>query len=246
MSEWNLFLPDDLENTSRASELAHRDLDALRDVADSITNFMARPHKDLGRDGPVCPFVPESLERKSLWLAPERIDGRGAPEVVDLVRSYQKILLNAEPTDGDGEVYKSVVVVFTDLPLDQAQDFFDEVLQLLAVPSYVDDGIVMGGFYDGNAGTAIYNSSFRPFASPVPYLLIRQTVTSDWKFFLDDEGWLTSWAQRHRGCAVHALANELRRLPWRAQPRITPANGRKARLNPSPPALGNRRAAGAR
>jgi hypothetical protein len=178
---------------------------------------MARPHKNLGRGRPVCPFVPESLERKSLWLGPEGIDGRGAPEVVDLVRSYQKILLNAQPTDGDGEVYKSVVVVFTDLPLDQAEDFFDEVLQLLAVPSYDDDGIVMGGFYDGNAGTAIYNSSFRPFASPVPFLLIRQTVTSDWKFFLDDEAWLKRWAQRQGGSGVQALANELRHFQWRAQ-----------------------------
>jgi len=218
MSEWKLFLLDDLEDASRTSDVAHVDLDALRDVADLITSFIAQPHKDLGRDGPVCPFVPGSLKRKSLWLAPERLDGRGAPEVVDLVRSYQKILLNAQPTDGDGAVFKSVVVVFTDLPRDRAEVFFDDVLQLLAVPSYDDDGIVMGGFYDGNTGTAIYNSSFRPFASPVPFLLIRQTVTTDWKFFLDDEAWLTRWMQRLGSSGVHALANELRRFQWRARP----------------------------
>ena len=74
-------------------------------------------------------------------------------------------LLNAQPLDGDSEVYKSIVVVFTDLSLDQAEDFFDEVLHVLAAPSYEDDGIVMGSFYDGNSGTAIYNSHFRPFTS---------------------------------------------------------------------------------
>jgi hypothetical protein len=64
---------------------------------------------------------------------------------------------------------------------------------------------------------AIYNPSFLPFTSPVPFLLIRQAVTSDWKFFLDDDAWLKLWAQRHGGSGAEALAQELRRLPWRTQ-----------------------------
>ena len=75
----------------------------------------------------------------------------------------------------------------------------------------------MGGFYDGNEGTAIYNSSFRPFTAPVPFLLIRQAVVSDWKFFLDNEAWLKLWVQRYGASGAEALAQELRRLPWRAQ-----------------------------
>jgi hypothetical protein len=68
----NLFLLEDLEDVSRTSELAESDLDALRSVADWIKTYVVKPHKDLiGRAGPVCPFVPVSLERKTLWLAPE-------------------------------------------------------------------------------------------------------------------------------------------------------------------------------
>jgi hypothetical protein len=216
MSETNLFLLDDLENVRRTSDLAQGDLDALRAVADRIKSFIVRPHKDLGRAGPVCPFVPESLERRTLWLAPEHVGGGVVPDVVDLVRRYQKVFLNALPIDGDA-IYKSIVVVFTDLSPDRAKEFFHDFLQDLAVPSYEDDGFVMGGFYDGNEGTAIYNSSFRPFASPVPFLLIRQAVISDWQFFLDDEAWLKLWVQRYGGSGAQALAMELRRLPWRAQ-----------------------------
>jgi hypothetical protein len=76
----------------------------------------------------------------------------------------------------------------------------------------------MGGFYDGNEETAIYNASFRPFTSPVPFLLVRHAVVSDWKFFLDDEDWLNRWARRHQVAGVQALAEELRRLPWRSGP----------------------------
>ena len=52
--------------------------------------------------------------------------------------------------------------------------------------------------------------------APVPFLLMRHAVISDWKFFLDSEDWLNLWARRYGESAVQALAEELRRLPWRA------------------------------
>jgi hypothetical protein len=211
----NLFLLEDLEDVGRTSELAESDRYALHAVADWIKTFVVKPHQDLGRAGPVCPFVPEALERKILWLAPEQIADRDVPAVVELINGYQRLFLGAQPTDGDDATYKVIVVVFSDLSADRAQGIFDDVLQQLAVPSYVEDGIVFGAFYEGHEGTAIYNSSFRPFQSPVPFLFVRHGVISDWKFFLDNEDWLNLWARRYGESAVHALAEELRRLPWR-------------------------------
>jgi hypothetical protein len=211
----NLFLLEDLEDVGRTRELAESDLGALRAVADWIKTYVVKPHKDLGRAGTVCPFVPGALERRTLWLAPEQIAGRDVPDVVELINGYQRLFLDAQPTDGDDASYKVIVVVFTDLSADRAQGVFDEVLQHLAVPSYAEDGIVFGPFYEGHEGTAIYNSSFRPFRSPVPCLFVRNGVVSDWKFFLDNEDLLNLWARRFGESAVHALAEELRRLPWR-------------------------------
>ena len=169
----NLFLPEDLEDVSRTRKLAESDLSALHAVADWIKTFVARPHKDLGRAGPVCPFVPPAWERKTLWLAPERIADRSVPDVVQLISVYQKLFLDAQPVDGDDANYKSIVVVFTDLSADRAKDLFDDVLQHLGVPSYAEDGLVLGGFYETNEGSAIYNPSFRPFTAPVPFLLMQ-------------------------------------------------------------------------
>ena len=211
----DLFLLEDLEDVGKTSKLADNDLAALHAVADWIKTFVVRPHEDLGRAGAVCPFVPGALERKTLWLAPEQIADRGVPHVVELINGYKSLFLDAEPTDGDDANYKVIVVVFTDLSADRAQGVFDDLLQQLAVPSYVEDGIVFGPFYEGNEGTGIYNSSFRPFQSPVPFLFVRQGVISDWKFFLDTEDWLNLWTRRFGESAVHALAEELRRFPWR-------------------------------
>ena len=211
----NLFLLEDLEDVGKTSKLAESDLDALHAVADWIKTFVVKPHEELGRAGTVCPFVPGSLERKTLWLAPEQIADRDVPEVVELMNGYKSLLLDTHPVDGDDAIYKVIVVVFSDLPADRAQGVFDDVLNHLAVPSYVEDGILFGPYYEGNEGTAIYNSSFRPFQSPVPFLFVRHGVSGDWKFFLDDEEWLNLWARRYGASAVQALAEELRRLPWR-------------------------------
>jgi len=208
----NLFLLEDLEDASRTRALAEGDLNALQAVADWIKSFVVKPHKDLGRAGTVCPFLPGSLERETCWLAPEQIANRDAPEVLELMSGYKRLLLDTRPTEGDDVI----VVVFTDLSADRAQGVFDDVLKHLAVPSYLEDGILFGPYYQGNEGTAIYNSSFRPFQSPVPFLFVRHGVTSDWKFFLDDEEWLDLWARRFGESGAQALAEELRRLPWRA------------------------------
>ena len=210
----NLLLLEDLEDAERTSELADGDLAALRSVADWINTYVLKPHKELiGRDGTVCPYLPGSVERKTLWLAAEHVADGGA-DVAELMARYKRRLLEAEPPDGDVN-YNVVAVVFTDLPAERAEAAFSDVFQQLAVRSYVEDGVLFGPYYEGNEATAIYNSSFRPFESPVPFLFVRHGVVSDWKFFVDDDEWLGLWARRFGESAVHALAEELRGLPWR-------------------------------
>jgi hypothetical protein len=206
-----LLLVDDLEDRGG-------DPDALRSVADWIRAFVARPNGHLGRAGPICPFVPGALERRTLWLASEEVAGQDVTAVVQLMTRYRRLFLETAPTDGDDAIYKVIVVVFADLPADRAGVLFDEVLDELAAPSYVDDGVVFGPFYAGNEGTAIYNSSFRPFQSPVPFLFVRHGVVGDWKFFLDDDAQLERWANRYGASGALALAEEVRGLPWRSPP----------------------------
>ena len=211
-----LLLPGDLQDAGRTGDLAAIDRDALRAVSEWIEDFVARPHKDLGRAGAVCPFVPGSLERGTLWLAAEHVSDRGASEVVELMDGYKRLFLQVAPADSDDAIYKTVIVVFPDLPAERAGALFDDVLEQLAEPSYEEDGILFGPFYDGNQGTALYNSNFRPFQSPVPFLFVRHTVLSDWKFFLEDDALLDRWARHFGPSGAAALGAELRRLPWRA------------------------------
>jgi hypothetical protein len=212
----DLFLLEELEDVSRTGQLADSDLQALRTVADWITTFVARPNKDLGRAGPVCPFVPGALDQKTLWLAPEQIANRSVPDVVQLLNGYKLLLLRAKPLEGDDATSKAIVVVFTDMSADRARAYVDDgQIQQLKRPFYADEGVVLGEFHERNEGSAVRNPNFHPFKAPVPFVLMRPAVTGDWVFYLDNDGWLSIWARRFGGSAVQALAEELRRTNWR-------------------------------
>jgi len=211
----HLFLLEELEDVTKTRELTERELDELRSLKDWMTSYVARPNKDIGRSGPVCPFVPGSLQRHTLWLAPEQLNGQSVADAVRLMNGYKRQLLDAQPVVGDDAIYKAIVVVFTDLTAERAKDLFDGVLKELAMRWYADDGVVLGSFYEANEGTAVYNKNFRPFRSPAPFMLVRPAILDDWKFFLDNDEWLDVWARRWGVAATRTLAEELRQLPWR-------------------------------
>lgn len=212
-----LFPFEDVENGRGLGSLASGDREALLKVANWIRTFVIQPNKQLGREGPVCPFVPVSIQHKALWLAAERSAGLNTPQLIQLIQSYQQRLLSAQPLDGEGGAHRSTVVVFTDLPAANAKAFFEGALQQIGLPSYADHGFVMGPFYEGNEGTAVYNANFRPFTSPVPMFLMRLAVISDWKFFLNNDDFFRVWKRRYGEAAVDALAEQLRQLPWNAR-----------------------------
>jgi hypothetical protein len=140
----HLLLPDDLGDAARTSGVAATDRDALRAVSDWIRDFVVRPHQDLGRDGTVCPFVPGSLERQVLFFAPEQVADLDGPEVVELMDDHKRLFLATPPINGDDAIYKTIIVVFTDLAAERAAGLFDDVLGQLAGPAYEEHGIIFG------------------------------------------------------------------------------------------------------
>lgn len=164
----------------------------------------------------MCPFLPPAWEHETLWLAPERIADRSVSEVVQLVSDYRRLLLRAQVAEGDDASNKAIVIVFTDRSAERVNDYMNDVRILdLKRLSYAEDGVVLGEFHARNEASAIYNPRFQPFKSPVPFLLMRPAVISDWKFFLNNEDWLGILARRFGESAVRKLAEKLRRTDWR-------------------------------
>jgi hypothetical protein len=145
-----------------------------------IKSFLARPHKDLGRPGPVCPFVPGAITQDTIWLAnvPE---GRGDRQaIIDIIGRYRDLFLELEPKTGDSAMMKAMVIVFPNVPSDDA-GVIDEV-QFELKSQFVEAGMMIGEFHERNDGGGLRNPDFRPLRSPIPSLAIRFMVETDLPF----------------------------------------------------------------
>ena len=150
----------------------------LGTTIDWMRQFLARPHPELGRSGPVCPFVPGALDQNTIWLT--AVNVRSKNEIVEVVGQYRDHFLELEPKSGDLALDKAILIVFPNLTHDDAP-MVDEA-QAELKPRFVDAGLMIGEFHERNESPGLRNEDFRPLRSPVPMLAIRHMVESDLPF----------------------------------------------------------------
>ncbi|WP_112242525.1 DUF6875 domain-containing protein [Kribbella monticola] len=156
------------------------------------SGYLTNPHEDLGRNGPVCPFVSASL-RKDLFRVAVH-PGRPDPDqVAEMVLRYKDWFGILEPTEGAGAQFKTVLIAFPDLD-DQAVGEVIDGVQLRLKPDFVADGLMLGQFHQlpPEAG-GLWNPDFRPLHAPVALLAIRHMVRSDLPFLIDEPAFVTQY-----------------------------------------------------
>ena len=153
---------------------------SLATTLEWIQRFLARPHPELGRSGPVCPFVPGAIAQDTIWLGvvDHRTEDRAA--IKEAIGRYRDLFLNLEPKDGDGAMMKAIVIVFPNVSTEDAGVIDDVQLELK--PLFVEAGLMIGEFHERNEGEGLRNPEFRPLRSPIPSLAIRFMVESDLPF----------------------------------------------------------------
>ena len=166
-------------------ELDHikQDLPYLIEITEWAKNFLARPHPDLGRPGPVCPFVPHALKSNSIRLAAIRAKNLESSQVEEIVLGYRNIFLEIEPQERESAINKVVLLVFPDVHLDDTDKLIDGVQKKLK-PLFVKTGLMLGEFHNRTESPGLHNPKFRPLRSPIPILAIRYLVESDLPFLV--------------------------------------------------------------
>lgn len=158
------------------------DLEPLQKTVAWMRAFLAKPHPNLGRTGPVCPFVPISISLDTIHLACLHTPADAEPEVIeDVVNRFRDIFLELEPKEGEDTINKSLLMVFPRIPLDHAGRLIDAVQQRLK-PRFTRYGLMLGEFHELNETPGLRNPDFRPLRSPLCMLVIRYMVESDLPF----------------------------------------------------------------
>jgi hypothetical protein len=151
-------------------------------------NFLTRPSPDLGRAGPVCPFVRPALEKKSLWLT--AIEGAvpGAKLLEETLLGYKDWFLELPPTDGDDAIFKAILILLPDVKEENYRDILDSTQKRLK-PAFIKEELMVGQFHPRCDEPGVRNAAFRPLRSPVPLLAIRRITAGDFVFMKGPEGY---------------------------------------------------------
>ncbi len=189
-------------------ELVRRYGVPLKEIVLWAREYLCRPHADLGRKGPVCPYAQTSLDRGTFYLGvhPGTPDGAQAAEVL---RGYRDWFRRLVSPPGVSAQYRAVLVLFPDLPETEAARVIDGAQRALK-SRYVSEGLMIGEFYPGPPPKAgLWNADFLPLGSPIPLLAIRHMVATDFPFLRDDPGQFAAYLERFGDRPPAALRDEI-------------------------------------
>ena len=189
-----------------AGRVEPQELAPLQETVAWMRHFLAKPHPELGRSGPVCPFVPISMTIDTIYLCMPRLSAeRRVEEIEQVVNRFRDVFLELHPQHGDEAINKSLLMVFPQVQLADARRLIDEVQQRLK-PLFTRYGLMLGEFHNLNDTPGLRNPAFRPLRSPLCMLVIRHMVESDLPFLerSDDPpgarvGFLRSYLRRLGG-----------------------------------------------
>lgn len=167
-------------------EQIHQDIPHLVEIMEWVKSFLGRHHPDLGRPGPVCPFVPHALKSNSIQMAVIRAKNLDSQQLEEIVRRYRDIFLEIAPKEKELAINKAFLLIFPDVQIHETSKLIDGIQQKLK-PSFVESGLMIGEFHKRNESSGLHNPNFRPLRSPIPLLAIRFMVESDLPFLLSPD-----------------------------------------------------------
>lgn len=146
-----------------------------------LGDFPVHPHPDLGRAGPVCPYMGRARDLGRLELF--GFDATAGDEVlVARARMLREDLERRSAASATDRTYLVYFLVPYGLPEPDLKAMVERVHARLR-PEFVRRGLLAGDFWPDHHSRGLHSRSFRPFASPLPILGMRNMVPGDLAFF---------------------------------------------------------------
>ena len=155
--------------------------------------YLCQPHPQLGRKGPVCPFVAKAMQKDLYFMSVYDKASLDEDEVGNLMLAYRDIFLETQPVDGPDAIFKCILVLFPNLPLEQAPKIIDQTQSTL-ITKFTPHKMMIGEFHPGPPKkVGLWNDTFQPLFCPVPMLVIRHMVNTDILFLQHNRANTISW-----------------------------------------------------
>jgi hypothetical protein len=170
-----------------------------------VTAYLAAPHPDLGREGPVCPFTATSIKKEMFWVGCVDRPDLTVEEIEKIVASTATKFHRLLPAEGPDALLKTILILF---PTVNDYSLIDEAQRRLKEES-VAMGLMIGQFYPGCEEPGIRNPEFRPLQSPLALLAIRHMVSSDFPFLVAKVKWIEEYLIKFAPAIPAAVRNAI-------------------------------------
>lgn len=181
--------------SSRVQVLRGSEVVQASRVLDWLRTYVSEPHPQLGRAGPVCPFVPVSMRTDNLeFVVHSDVDGSDGGRIRDLLETYRDYFTATVPVSVPLRRRRSLMVVLPNVipanlhALDEAHA---EVKH-----GMVRNGLMIGQFHAECPDVAVRNPQFRVSIGPVPCFAIRYMAPHDILFLHERPDWFAQYQRR--------------------------------------------------
>ena len=170
-----------INDSSISDSFSVSDWNNLLIIRDWIFNYLMQSHEDLGRSGPVCPFVPKAVHENSIYLSIISADHFDKTLFYQRILNYKNQFNLLSPTTGSKRLFRSIILLI-DIKNVNLEEIIERAISDLKL-QFVENKLMLGEFHSGppkNKG--IRNPDFKPLRSPLPLLVIRTMVETDIEF----------------------------------------------------------------
>ncbi|UPW04611.1 hypothetical protein M1C57_00485 [Rhodococcus pyridinivorans] len=156
------------------------------------SGYLTEPNPDLGRSGPVCPFVRPSIGKQLFGAAFVHGSGIGAGALGTIVEDQFDLYTTLSREDDRDRSLKTLVTVLPDLTGFEVID----VVHTEFKSRFVEHGFMLGQFYPGCTQPGLWNHDFHPLDAPLPMLVARHMMTTDFPFLVGRQEWLCAYFKK--------------------------------------------------
>jgi len=175
--------------------LSVSDLGYAGKVLDWLTGYICVPHPELGRSGPVCPFVTLSMRSDAIgFVMHSEFDGSEPERLTDLLHSYLTKFVDTAPRSPAKRRQRSLVIVLPNIARERYAVL--DAIHSDMKSEMVLRGAMLGQFYEGCPQTAARNSDFHVSTGPVPCFAIRHMAPHDVLFLHSRRDWFAEYHRR--------------------------------------------------
>jgi hypothetical protein len=156
-----------------------------------ISGFLCSPHPSLGREGNVCPFTREAINKDTIYFSLEKAFYLDHEKEIKKIAS-QISLFKALKVNSCDE-YKVIINAYP--YLNKSEYIKIELIQNELKPLFVEENLMIGQFYPGCKEKGLWNDNFFPLDSPISLLAIRNMAITDIAFLISTHSFVEKYLQ---------------------------------------------------